>query len=106
MTPKCKTANSTTLVIERRQHELEQQNADAKNIHVAGGDHTGIVINKQAMNGNFATFLNLFYISSEKNRTLTFSFFLSSLVTYRHQRRSKTSASLPSLQSFPCKRTN
>uniref|UniRef100_A0A2A4J236 Winged helix-turn-helix domain-containing protein n=1 Tax=Heliothis virescens TaxID=7102 RepID=A0A2A4J236_HELVI len=43
MTPKCKTANSTTLVIERKAVEPEASDK----IHVAGGDHTGIIINKE-----------------------------------------------------------
>lgn len=44
MTPKCKTENSTTLIIERR--AVEQPN---EKMHVAGGDHTGIVINKETV---------------------------------------------------------
>lgn len=44
MTPKCKTANSTTLIIERR----PVRETDDK-MHVAGGDHKGIVINKEAI---------------------------------------------------------
>ena len=51
MTPKCKTANSTTLIIERQELDPPSENGDEKNVHVAGGDHKGIVINKQAMNG-------------------------------------------------------
>jgi len=47
MTPKCKTANSTTLIIERK----ALQNNLNGNAHVAGGDHKGIVINKEAQNG-------------------------------------------------------
>ncbi|XP_075971677.1 uncharacterized protein LOC142973635 isoform X2 [Anticarsia gemmatalis] len=43
MTPKSKTANSTTLVIERKAVEPEASDK----IHVAGGDHTGIIINKE-----------------------------------------------------------
>lgn len=46
MTPKCKTANSTTLIIERR---AVQKTNDK--MHIAGGDHTGIVINKEAIVG-------------------------------------------------------
>lgn len=47
MTPKCKTANSTILLIERQ----VIQNANDK-MHVAGGEHTGIVINKEICTGN------------------------------------------------------
>ncbi|KOB66264.1 Uncharacterized protein OBRU01_21445, partial [Operophtera brumata] len=43
MTPKCKTATSTTLVVERKAVEPEASDK----IHIAGGDHTGIIINKQ-----------------------------------------------------------
>lgn len=45
MTPKCKTANSTTLIIERKSKAT--LNSDGT-MHVAGGDHKGIVINKTA----------------------------------------------------------
>ncbi|KAK9307647.1 hypothetical protein QLX08_002064 [Tetragonisca angustula] len=48
MTPKCKTANSTTLIIERQALEPPTENGNENNVHVAGGDHKGIVINKQA----------------------------------------------------------
>lgn len=46
MTPKGKTTNSTTLIIERR--TVKQTNG---NMHVAGGEHTGIVINKEVAAG-------------------------------------------------------
>lgn len=49
MTPKCKTANSTTLVIERKAVEPEASDK----IHVAGGDHTGIIINKEKNYGMY-----------------------------------------------------
>lgn len=48
MTPKCKTANSTTLIIERR----KVGKSDDK-MHVAGGEHTGIIINKETASGKF-----------------------------------------------------
>ncbi|XP_076223061.1 uncharacterized protein LOC116435068 isoform X2 [Nomia melanderi] len=48
MTPKCKTANSTTIIIERQAVEQLMENGNEKNVHVAGGDHKGIIINKQA----------------------------------------------------------
>lgn len=51
MTPKCKTANSTTLVIERQALEPPTENGNENNVHIAGGDHKGIVINKQAIAG-------------------------------------------------------
>ncbi|XP_020280044.1 uncharacterized protein LOC109852892 isoform X3 [Pseudomyrmex gracilis] len=49
MTPKCKTANSTTLIIERQALEPPAKNGNENNVHIAGGDHKGIVINKQAI---------------------------------------------------------
>lgn len=49
MTPKCKTANSTTLIIERQALEPPRENGNENNVHIAGGDHKGIVINKQAV---------------------------------------------------------
>lgn len=48
MTPKCKTSNSTTLIIERKSKAT--LNGDGT-MHVAGGDHKGIVINKTAQSG-------------------------------------------------------
>lgn len=51
MTPKCKTANSTTIIIERQAVEQLTENGNEKNVHVAGGDHKGIIINKQAAAG-------------------------------------------------------
>lgn len=52
MTVKCKTANSTTLIIERQALEPPAQNGTENgNVHIAGGDHKGIVINKKAIAG-------------------------------------------------------
>lgn len=51
MTPKCKTANSTTLIIERQALKPPAENGNENNIYIAGGDHKGIVINKQTMTG-------------------------------------------------------
>lgn len=65
MTPKSKTANSTTLIIERQALDSPAKNGDGSNVHVAGGDHKGIVINKQAVAGtnidNFVYFLFCFH---------------------------------------------
>nr|XP_018908706.1 PREDICTED: uncharacterized protein LOC109038185 isoform X1 [Bemisia tabaci]XP_018908707.1 PREDICTED: uncharacterized protein LOC109038185 isoform X1 [Bemisia tabaci] len=44
MTPKGKTANSTTLMIERKPVVIKEAANDK--VHVGGGDHQGIVINK------------------------------------------------------------
>lgn len=38
-------------MIERHELDPPSENGDEKNVHVAGGDHKGIVINKQAANG-------------------------------------------------------
>ncbi|KAJ4438086.1 hypothetical protein ANN_14025 [Periplaneta americana] len=51
MTPKCKTACSTTLAIERRAISQEA-GTDKTKVHVAGGDHRGIVINKEVAQVN------------------------------------------------------
>jgi len=50
MTPKAKTEKSTTIAIERRRVEMADAGANTK-VHVAGGNHTGIIINKQMTNG-------------------------------------------------------
>lgn len=44
MTPKCKTANSTVLLVERK---LLDPPKNGEDVHIAGGDHKGIVINIQ-----------------------------------------------------------
>lgn len=48
MTPKGKTATSTTLLIERRKAD-NRNDVNSDKIHVAGGDHQGIIINKVAV---------------------------------------------------------
>lgn len=83
MTPKCKTANSTTLIIERQELEPPSENGDEKNVHIAGGDHKGIVINKQAanvMNG----------IGHPPHLCLQFRVFLVSAQTGKHTQESRT----------------
>lgn len=46
MTPKSKSAKRTIILIERKlMHEINER------VHIAGGDHTGIIINKDVMNG-------------------------------------------------------
>ncbi len=47
MPPRKKTSNSTTIMMERRPVSLDQ----TSNVHVAGGAHKGIVINKNAADG-------------------------------------------------------
>jgi hypothetical protein len=50
MTPKCKTSCSTTLAIERRAIPSEVE-TDKTKVYVAGGDHRGIIINKELAQG-------------------------------------------------------
>lgn len=47
MTPKGKTSNSTVILIERKLVEEVSER-----VHVAGGDHSGIIINKDVVKGN------------------------------------------------------
>ena len=48
MTPKGKTAKSTTIMMERRKiADASQSNA----VHVGGGQHSGIIVNKEIKNG-------------------------------------------------------
>lgn len=47
MTPKSKTSSSTTIVVERKVVDA----APSDKIHIAGGDHTGIIINKEKVYG-------------------------------------------------------
>lgn len=79
MTPKCKTANSTTLIIERR----PVRETDDK-MHVAGGDHKGIVINKEAIANGDATSDRVAQLSLE------FRVFLVSAQTGKHTQESRT----------------
>ncbi|XP_025834975.1 uncharacterized protein LOC108733669 [Agrilus planipennis] len=79
MTPKCKTANSTVLVIERK--KVQATNNDK--VHVAGGDHTGIVINKEvvAVNGE---------VQQPAQLSLEFRVFLVNSHTGKHTQESRT----------------
>ncbi|KAL3280096.1 hypothetical protein HHI36_017602 [Cryptolaemus montrouzieri] len=76
MTPKSKTANSTTLIIERKRI----QKTDDK-MHVAGGQHTGIVINKEAVIENGT--------SEPAQLSLEFRVFLVSGQTGKHTQESR-----------------
>ncbi|CAH2071347.1 unnamed protein product, partial [Iphiclides podalirius] len=51
MTPKCKTSSSTTIIVERKIVNAEPNDK----IHIAGGDHTGIIINKEKVYENGVT---------------------------------------------------
>lgn len=99
MTPKCKTPNSTTLLIERR---VIEKTSDK--MHVAGGEHTGIVINKEVVNGksfflmdmfNFILYTEFFMIlengvDSPPQLSLEFRVFLVSSQTGKHTQESRT----------------
>ena len=47
MTPKKKTGNSTTLAMERKAISQTGEKTKKTSLHVAGGEHSGIVINKE-----------------------------------------------------------
>lgn len=77
MTPRGKTANSTVLLIERK---LVQQVGDRT--HVAGGDHRGIIINKDAAAGQNTE-------RSPAQLSLEFRVFLVSANTGQHSQESR-----------------
>ncbi|XP_022919928.1 uncharacterized protein [Onthophagus taurus] len=75
MTPKGKTSNSTTLIIERKKITKTNQ------MHVAGGEHTGIVINKEVSNDSN---------SIPPKLSLVFCVYLVSAQTGKHTQESRT----------------
>ncbi|CAG9836488.1 unnamed protein product [Diabrotica balteata] len=77
MTPKCKTHNSTTLIIERR--KINKAN---DKMHVAGGEHTGIIINKETASENG--------VSPPAQLSLEFRVFLVNKETGKHTQESRT----------------
>ncbi|XP_049770542.1 uncharacterized protein LOC126109562 isoform X4 [Schistocerca cancellata] len=79
MTPKCKTTDSTTLAIERRAVPLDDTKNDK--IHVAGGDHQGIIINKELAKDAD---------DSPAQLSLEFRVFLVNAQTGSHTRESRT----------------
>ncbi|XP_049843024.1 uncharacterized protein LOC126293735 isoform X1 [Schistocerca gregaria] len=79
MTPKCKTTDSTTLAIERRAVPLDDTKNDK--IHVAGGDHQGIIINKELAKD---------VDDSPAQLSLEFRVFLVNAQTGSHTRESRT----------------
>ncbi|XP_037816785.1 uncharacterized protein LOC119607090 isoform X1 [Lucilia sericata] len=78
MTPKGKTANSTVILIERK---LVDEVSDR--VHVAGGDHTGIIINKDTVSGQKSQ-------SLPAQLSLEFRVFLVSANTGKHSQESRT----------------
>lgn len=101
MTPKGKTSNSTVILIERK---LVEEVSDR--VHVAGGDHQGIIINKDVVKGvcvcdssqNCNEFLmtQIFLSTDQKSAkvsphlTLEFRVFLVSAKTEQHTQESRT----------------
>ncbi|XP_020715424.1 uncharacterized protein LOC101453025 isoform X4 [Ceratitis capitata] len=78
MTPKGKTANSTVILIERKLvDEINER------VHVAGGDHTGIIINKDTVSGQKSE-------SVPAQLSLEFRVFLVSANTGKHSQESRT----------------
>lgn len=80
MTPKCKTSCSTTLAIERRAIPNEVE-TDKTKVYVAGGDHRGIIINKEVTQDED---------SSPAQLSLEFRVFLVSAQTGKHTQESRT----------------
>lgn len=78
MTPKGKTANTTVILIERK---LVDEVSDR--VHVAGGDHTGIIINKDTVSGQKSQ-----TVAAELS--LEFRVFLVSANTGKHSQESRT----------------
>ncbi|XP_066141601.1 uncharacterized protein [Euwallacea fornicatus] len=78
MTPKGKTANSTTILIERK--KVQKTN---DKMHVAGGEHTGIIINKEAATENGDACI-------PAQLSLMFKVFLISASTKKHTQEART----------------
>ncbi|EDW00302.1 uncharacterized protein LOC6564579 isoform X1 [Drosophila grimshawi] len=78
MTPRGKTANSTVILIERKL--IDEIN---DRVHVAGGDHTGIIINKDTVAGQKSA-------SKAAALSLEFRVFLVSANTGKHSQESRT----------------
>lgn len=82
MTPKCKTATSTTLIIERQALNPPSEKINEQDVHIAGGDHKGIVINKHALSDTNG-------ISRPAHLCLEFRVFLVSAQTKKHTQESR-----------------
>lgn len=79
MTPKGKTSNSTVILIERKLIDTINERQ-----HVAGGDHTGIIINKDSVNGQAKSQL------PQAQLSLEFRVFLVSGNTGHHSQEART----------------
>lgn len=100
MTPRGKTSNSTVILIERK---LVEQVGDR--VHVAGGDHQGIIINKDVVKGEhsnrlsssvmqfsiipFSIILDQKSAKTPSHLTLEFRVFLKSAKTDQHTQESR-----------------
>ncbi|XP_065202307.1 uncharacterized protein LOC135832761 isoform X2 [Planococcus citri] len=80
LTPKGKTTNSTILVVERC--ASKQQNNGKSNVHVAGGEHHGIIVNKTAVSHDNGEISN-------PDVTLEFKVYLVNAQTGAHTRESR-----------------
>lgn len=78
MTPRGKTSNSTIILIERK---LVEEIGDRQ--HVAGGDHTGIIINKDALSEQKSN-------QTVPHLSLEFRVFLVSAHTHQHSQESRS----------------
>ena len=78
MTPRGKTSNSTVILIERK---LVEEIGDRQ--HVAGGDHAGIIINKDALNEQKSQ-------QVQPQLSLEFRVFLVSANTGQHSQESRS----------------
>ncbi|RXG69333.1 hypothetical protein Avbf_05797 [Armadillidium vulgare] len=83
MTPKGKTTSSTTILVERRQKSSVEKH---KNAHVGGGQHSGIIINK-----DFATGKSMYENGDISNAQLQLEFkvFLLNEKTQLHTQESR-----------------
>ncbi|XP_063600138.1 uncharacterized protein LOC134776369 isoform X1 [Penaeus indicus] len=78
MTPKGKTAKSTTIMIERRKMEAAQQEGK---VHVGAGQHSGIVINKETRTDDLE--------DTPAHLQLEFKVFLINAQTQKHTQESR-----------------
>lgn len=103
MTPKCKTSNSTTLIIERQTLEPPTVNGnDNGNVHIAGGDHKGIVINKQAVAGIKILKMSLRARAQSWRSIGTWHITKNNILNfYSNKRRGMSCPALPTVQGVP-----
>lgn len=76
MTPKGKTATSTTIMVERRKVVSQEGN-----VHVGGGQHSGIIINKEVRNEDLE--------DTQAHLQLEFKVFLVNAQTQKHTQESR-----------------